>query len=444
LSQHSSKIARFLVPVVLVCAASAGLADPARADGAFPEAQAVLLPSDRPKQIILATTFGLVFSDDDGATWSYACEKAGATQNGLQYSVGPPPQDRIYLSADGAPISADGGCTWRLGAGALVGMLVTDVFPDPVNWARVFAIAVSSAPTAVVSSVFRSLDGGATYADAMLTAPAGLTITGVESAASDPKTIYVTLAQFAGGTGAGLARSDDGGDSWSMLGLAPELGPVTPFLIAVDPTDPRHVFLRLVSGPGVVPDGETLAMTTDGGKSFTRALELPGGTISGFARLPDGAVVAATSTPAAGQAIYRSEDGGLSFVAMPVDFHPRGLGARGGVLFVAADDLGGDGFALASSADGGRTWRPRFSFAHISGVRACVKALCAADCEYQSTIKLFSKSVCVDKASASGCAVGDSVPGVRSVVAILGVGALGWLLRNIRRSRGSRKERRDG
>ena len=43
----------------------------ARGDGAFPDAQAVLLPRDRPQEIILATNFGLVFTQDGAATWAY-------------------------------------------------------------------------------------------------------------------------------------------------------------------------------------------------------------------------------------------------------------------------------------------------------------------------------------------------------------------------------------
>ena len=47
----------------------------ARADGAFPAGEAVLLPADRPQEIILATNFGLVISEDAGQTWSWSCER---------------------------------------------------------------------------------------------------------------------------------------------------------------------------------------------------------------------------------------------------------------------------------------------------------------------------------------------------------------------------------
>ena len=47
----------------------------ARADGAFPTPEAVLVPADRPQEIILATNFGLVISEDAGQTWSWSCER---------------------------------------------------------------------------------------------------------------------------------------------------------------------------------------------------------------------------------------------------------------------------------------------------------------------------------------------------------------------------------
>ena len=38
----------------------------AAANGAFPDSDAVMVPVDRPQQIMLATNFGLIISDDGG------------------------------------------------------------------------------------------------------------------------------------------------------------------------------------------------------------------------------------------------------------------------------------------------------------------------------------------------------------------------------------------
>ena len=71
-----------------MCASSL-LPSAAFADGAPPGTQAVLLPRDRPSEIVLATNFGLVFTQDNGANWTFSCE-VDATMAGYRYIVGPP------------------------------------------------------------------------------------------------------------------------------------------------------------------------------------------------------------------------------------------------------------------------------------------------------------------------------------------------------------------
>src|SRR6476620_2413045 len=70
-------------------------ARPAAANGAFPESDAVLLPVDHPQRIILSTNFGLIISDDDGATWQWTCVSA-ETSMASTYVMGAPPQDLLY------------------------------------------------------------------------------------------------------------------------------------------------------------------------------------------------------------------------------------------------------------------------------------------------------------------------------------------------------------
>ena len=87
-----------LVPV----AAAALVLTPhlARADGAFPNGQSILVPADRPDEIVLATNFGLVTSEDAGRTWLYSCEQA-ATSYGRLYQMGPAPAHRLFAMRPG-------------------------------------------------------------------------------------------------------------------------------------------------------------------------------------------------------------------------------------------------------------------------------------------------------------------------------------------------------
>jgi hypothetical protein len=407
-------------------------AAPARADNAFPSSQSVLLPSDRPQEIVVGTTFGLVFSEDDGITWTYSCEQQQATPMGRQYRLGPPPDDRIFaISNLGAPMSADGACTWTLPRGPIAPLLPLDVWPDPSRAERSFVLALN--PDDQVASAFRSIDGGASYQGPIFVAE-DATITGIESAASDPGVVYLTLVRRSDGHPL-LVRSNDGGDSWTATDIAAGVGLVTPRLVAVDPVNPDKVLLLLLNATAGGTERQALAVTSDAGATWRTPLSLaPEGTLTGFARLPDGALflvgnVVADATPAtdAGAAtlvptLFRSDDGGGAFTAAPLPFHAVGLAQRAGILYAAANNFQ-DGFALASSTDGGRTWTPRLRFRDISAIKACVRAACLDDCDYQAGTTLFRRETCgpavdaaTDKAgppgppASSGCGCTTSPP----------------------------------
>src|SRR5581483_12395588 len=69
-------------------------------------------PGD-PTQLLAGTSFGVVVSHDDGASWSWICEEAIGYGTGLQpvWYVAP---DGTYFGAgfNGLFISHDQGCTW--------------------------------------------------------------------------------------------------------------------------------------------------------------------------------------------------------------------------------------------------------------------------------------------------------------------------------------------
>src|SRR5436190_3580914 len=201
-------------------------AGPAAADGAFPASDAVLLPADRPQEIVLSTNFGLIISDDGGASWQWTCERA-ETSLASAYALGAPPADRLYSQSSdvGLAVSDDGSCSWQRAGGALATAIATDLFPDPTDGAHVLAIAVPArdAGAAGPAAVYESTDGGHSFgAVPLYAAPSGDQLTGVEIARSDPRIIYVAVA------GAGprplLARSDDAGATWATIDLASSLG----------------------------------------------------------------------------------------------------------------------------------------------------------------------------------------------------------------------------
>src|SRR3954469_24359291 len=188
----------------------------AHANNGIPGSLGILLPLDKPQEIGLATTFGLILSDDGGASWVWTCEQA-ATSMANVYTVGAPPADRLYALSPvtGLAFSEDESCGWQGAGGALAGQKVSDFFTDPTDPMRVLASASRSSDggAAALAAVYVSIDGGATFGSTPLyTAPAGASIVGIEIAGSDPRVVYLTyVTATSGGYHPVLVRSSNGG-----------------------------------------------------------------------------------------------------------------------------------------------------------------------------------------------------------------------------------------
>ncbi|HET6147887.1 MAG TPA: hypothetical protein VFH68_10175 [Polyangia bacterium] len=369
----------------------------AHADGAFPNAVTVLLPADHPEQITVAATFGLVFSDDEGAHWRYACESQ-ATTNGRLYTMGPAPNDQMFALSDyGAAVTLDHGCTWKLATGPFDGGRVLDFFPDPIDPSHVLLLAEPPAPAGFAPlALFESRDGGLNYrAPALFTAPADTHFTGVELARADPAVVYLTA--FATSPNDTLShprliRSADAGVGWETIDLEPSLGASRVSLAAIDPDDANRVYLRVSGTNAQLRTVDSIAVSTDGGHSFTTPVNLTGGTLTTFFARRDGTVLV-NGLLGATLVGYRSIDRGATFSSWRPGVHPKGFGERGGILFVATDNALDD-FALASSDDGGDTFTPRMRFDDIEAVSPCVYQACLIDCGRQMALGLFPPAVC--------------------------------------------------
>jgi hypothetical protein len=343
----------------------------------------VLVPADRPNEILLVTNFGLVLSEDGGRSWLWSCEQA-ANAFGFLYQLGPPPRHRLFaLANDALVFSDDGTCGWQVAGGALTGAAVSDAFADPTNADHVLAVASSGG----ASSVFASRDGGATFDATPLYAPAsGTPINGVEIARADPQTIYVALGDARAGPG--LARSRDGGAHWTVSDLGGALGAGALRIVAVDAQNPDRVWLRF-SGTS----SEALALTTDGGA--TAAVALPvSGTLTSFAALPSGTLFASANVnPNAVATLYRSRDGGGTFAVVPSAPSVRALAARGADLYAAADNFG-NGYALGVSSDEGDSWHAAMSYGQVEAIVPCLKSSCQTTCAAQVGAGLWTDPVC--------------------------------------------------
>jgi photosystem II stability/assembly factor-like uncharacterized protein len=415
-------------------------APPALADGAFPDSTRLFLPADRPQQMILATNFGLVVSDDGGdAAWSWACELP-ASRDASGYQLGPAPEHRVFaVAGNGAAISTDDlGCSWTVASTVPAGARAVDVFPDPASGRRVFAAVVRGAD-AIEHLLLASADGGRTFDTLLYRPPPMAAIMGVESARSRPDTVYVTLRQGPG-THPRIVRTRDGGQSWQSFDPEAVTGAFDLRIIAVDAANPNQVFFRVRGYPD-----ETLAVSDDGGQTVRIVARIPRGVLSAFGRRADGTALLAGVTSTGGVVLSAPAlDGAWSpWARSPL---ARDFAERAGTLYVVGDDLR-DGFAIATSSavpEDGTTLRPLMRFRDVARIRACVARACATACAFEVGRGNLAARTCdqptppappdagaadasVDEPGAAGCSCATPVPrGAPAAPLVAGALWLGW------------------
>ena len=393
--------------LLTVVAVFAGLSRQARANGAFPDSTGIILPADRPNEIIVGTNFGLIFSADEGKTWSWSCEQMPVATQAYLYQLGPAPGDRLFaLASSGVIRTDDESCTWSAAGGTARDALVTDYFADPTDPNHLLMIALPNTTDLLPEAIYASTDGGITFGPALFKAAINGGLTGVEIARSNPLEIYAAMYDTPG-VHPSIVRSHDGGATWDPpISIEADIGQNAFRIIAVDPTDPKKVFLRVQEA--LV---ESLAISEDGGMTFRKPVSVPI-RLAAFARLASGTILVAgltydtqgMMTPIG----YRSTDGGKTFG--PWDKIPsvRALAERDGKLYAAADAFN-DPFALGVSDDEGLTFQPLMKYDQVTSVKSCVAMACAAACATQAKqSKFWPAAICPALPDASTDASADA------------------------------------
>jgi len=255
-----------------------------------------------------------------------------------------------------------------------IGGRVSEIAVDPTADDTVYAATASG-------GMWKSTDGALTWDYAW--APGITQAMGAVAVGSDG-TIYAGTGEPnpGGGSitwgGTGLYRSRDDGATWQHIGL-PTSGAIG--RIAVDPKDPKRVFVAS-AGNLFVPGGERgLYRSLDGGDSWELLLAGENATTGAadvaidpvnsnnilvgmwdHQRLPTHRVYAGP-----GSGVFRSTDGGATWqeATLPGNVAPNEVG-RIGVAFAASDPtrayavvankLNGTAVGLWRSNDGGATW----------------------------------------------------------------------------------------
>jgi photosystem II stability/assembly factor-like uncharacterized protein len=365
----------------LVALAALAHSGPALADGAFPDSELIFTPEAHGAEIILATNFGLVLSEDDGASWRWFCEQAIAVQP--TYQVGPGDSrfifardrdDRLFVTHDT--------CRFVEVDPAGAGGAVSDVFPDPIDAMHVVAIArPRSTSTSAHDSLWESRDGGLTYPKTLYAAAPNEALQSVEIARSSTATLYLVLT--APPRTRLILQTMDGGAHWVTYdqaavlaqNLAASAAPRVPKIAAVDPEDAQRIYFRVLAAND--NEGDYLGISDDGGKTLRFAYGLSTA-MSAFLRVTGQTLIVGTRGGG-----YVSTDGGQSFNPWANAPLVRALALRQGKIYAAGDNFN-DHFAVGASTDLGQHWMPLFHFDQIAGpydqcelvMKTCDKLTC--------------------------------------------------------------------
>ena len=173
-------------------------------------------------------------------------------EGGMVVSLGAGPAGTLYLgTADGHVFASENGAqSWELRGrvGSRLDAVVTRVLADPHDGQRLFA-AVWYQAADVGGGVFQSEDGGRTWS---LMGLGDEEVRALELAPSEPE-------ELVAGTRRGVFRSVDGGKNWARISPLghPELRNVDS--LAIDPRDPETIYVGTYHLPW---------RTNDGGKTW--------------------------------------------------------------------------------------------------------------------------------------------------------------------------------
>jgi len=291
--------------------------------------------------------------------------------------VGPHRAGRIWCVA-GVPgdpavyyAGTPAGALWKTTSGGTTWTSVTDGLPV----AGIGAVAVAPSDSDVVyigtgdntlgNGVYRSDDAGATWRHAGLAASKYITALTIDPQDAD---ILIAGVGRGGNFGSmvfynanpsearGVHRSTDGGRSWTQTLFVDASSGVVD--LASDPALPEVVFASLSAPAGEAPAGPPIYRSNDGGVRWERlaATGLPasaGSANIAVANGTNGRRLYAVAGGRGSRGLFRSDDGGASFVLMT-----SRLSTAGGHLYVDPGDpdvMYTMGTSVYRSTDGGRT-----------------------------------------------------------------------------------------
>lgn len=274
---------------------------------------------------------GVWKSDDYGRTWTPIFDHE-STQSIGAIAVAPSNPNIIYVGSgeglhrpdlsvgNGIYKSTDAGKTWTH-LGLRDGFQIPALAIDPRDPNRVFA-AVLGHPYGPNEErgLFRSTDGGQTWQKSIYK-DENTGASDVEIDPSNPNVIYASMWEArvgpwednneVNGTGGGLFKSTDGGNTWHPLtnGLPKDLSQI---YVAIAPSNPRRIYAAVAIASGLL----AFYRSDDAGESWSKATDDP----RSSGRIGGGDLAIPRVDPKNADIVYcastvtmRSEDGGKTW-----------------------------------------------------------------------------------------------------------------------------------
>ena len=236
----------------------------ALANGRFPIADQLVIDPADPSHIVLRTTYGILGSTDAGANFTWMCEVAVGYGGAQDPAMGILADGTILAGIfEGLAVSHDRRCSWAFVGDPLKDEYVIDVSVHRDDPSRAVAITSTGSPNGFHVILAETSDNGVTWTQAGTPILSDMIALTVDVAPSNSNRIYAS-GIVGKAYAPAIERSDDRGKTWKRTYFEATYAKDTPYIAAVDPTNPDRVYVRMGSA-----SVDRLLLSNDGAATWT-------------------------------------------------------------------------------------------------------------------------------------------------------------------------------